>query len=132
MNTDFAGGMFWLNLLRTGIWRSEAMELLLLGTASADGWPSAYCDCDICEYARRTGGPNLRMRSGALIDDDLKIDHSPDTIVHMQRARRSLAKVRSIFYTHEHPDHMFAIELKRTVNIAKHLLPQPPIAIYGN
>jgi phosphoribosyl 1,2-cyclic phosphate phosphodiesterase len=107
------------------------MELLLLGTAAADGWPAAYCDCPVCEHARRTRGPNLRMRSGALIDDDLKIDHSPDTIVHMMQAGRSLAKVRTILFTHEHPDHLTAAELKRTVNVAKGQ-PDHPIALYGN
>jgi phosphoribosyl 1,2-cyclic phosphate phosphodiesterase len=107
------------------------MDLLLLGTAAADGWPAAYCDCPVCEHARRTRGPNLRMRSGALIDDDLKIDHSPDTIVHMQQAGRSLAKVRTILFTHEHPDHLTAQELKRTVNVAKGQ-PDHPIALYGN
>ncbi|MBA2481148.1 MAG: hypothetical protein H0V44_10840 [Planctomycetes bacterium] len=79
------------------------MDLHLLGTAAAEGWPAAYCDCPVCELARELGGPNIRMRTGALIDDDLKIDHSPDTIVHMQRARRSLAKVRAIVMTHEAP-----------------------------
>jgi phosphoribosyl 1,2-cyclic phosphate phosphodiesterase len=108
------------------------MKLLLLGTASAEGWPAAYCDCPVCQLARKNGGHDLRMRSGALIDDDLKIDHSPDTIVHMQHARRSLAKVRSIIFTHEHADHLFATELKRTVDLAKNLPPQPPIAIYAN
>lgn len=107
------------------------MKMLLLGTAAADGWPGAYCDCPVCEYARQTGGPNLRSRSGALIDDDLKIDHSPDTVVHMQHAGRSMAKVRSIVFTHEHPDHLFAIELKRTMNVAK-TAPQHPIQIYAN
>lgn len=106
------------------------MQLHLLGTASADGWPAAYCDCEVCEYARRAGGPNLRSRTGALIDDDLKIDHSPDTVLHAHQ--RSLAKVRSIVFTHEHPDHLFAVELKRTMNLARHLPPQPPIAVYGN
>lgn len=106
------------------------MNLHLFGTAAADGWPAAYCDCDVCEYARRVGGPNLRSRTGALIDDDLKIDHSADTVVHAQQ--RSLAKVRTIVFTHEHADHLFTTELKRTTNLARHLPPQPPIAVYGN
>jgi len=108
------------------------MKLLLLGTAAAEGWPAAYCDCPVCSHARTTGGKNLRSRSGALIDDDLKIDHSPDTILHMQQARRSLAKVRSIVFTHEHADHLFATELKRTTNLPRDLPPQPNIAIYAN
>ncbi len=107
------------------------MHLLLLGTAAADGWPAAYCDCPVCEHARRTRGPNIRMRSGALIDDDLKIDHSPDTVVHMMQAGRSLANVRTILFTHEHPDHLNAAELKRTINVAKGQ-PDHPIALYGN
>src|SRR5687767_629086 len=107
------------------------MNLLLLGTAAADGWPAAYCDCPVCDNARRTRGPNLRMRSGPLIDDDLKIDHSPDTVVHMTRAAPSPARLRTILLTHEHPDHLFASELKRTVNVAKGQ-PDHPIALYGN
>jgi phosphoribosyl 1,2-cyclic phosphate phosphodiesterase len=121
------------SIAHAGAWRYIARRNVhLLGTASADGWPAAYCDCDVCEFARAAGGPNIRSRTGALIDDDLKIDHSPDTVVHMQMHRRSMAKVRSIVFTHEHPDHLFAIELKRTMNLARHLPPQPPIAVYGN
>jgi phosphoribosyl 1,2-cyclic phosphate phosphodiesterase len=108
------------------------MDVHLLGTAAAEGWPAAYCDCPVCELARKLGGPNIRMRTGALVDDDLKIDHSPDTVVHMQRARRSLAKVRTIIMTHEHPDHLFASELKRTVNLGQDVARQPPIAVYAN
>ena len=114
--------------------RSVSMEIVLLGTAAAEGWPAAYCDCAVCELARQRGGKNIRMRSGALIDGDLKIDHSPDTVAHMMRLGpgRSLAKVRTILITHEHPDHLFANELKRTVNLPRDMPPQPAIAIYGN
>ena len=79
------------------------MQLLLLGSAAAEGWPAPFCECVACERARRLGGTNLRTRSGALIDDDVKIDFSPDTVTQLQRQRRSIRSVRTIVFTHEHP-----------------------------
>lgn len=108
------------------------MDLLLLGTAAADAWPSAYCDCDMCTEARRRGGPNIRSRSGALLDDDFKIDHGPDTMMQMQRQRRSLGRVKTILYTHDHPDHLYPIELKRASPPNTTTRPPEPIAVYGN
>ncbi|MCL2641632.1 MAG: MBL fold metallo-hydrolase [Phycisphaerales bacterium] len=110
------------------------MEVVILGTAAAEGWPAAYCDCAVCEAARRCGGKDLRMRSGVLIDGDLKIDHGPDTVVHMMRLGegRSMTKVRTVLVTHEHPDHLFASELKRTTNLPRDWPPQPEVAVYGN
>ncbi len=107
------------------------MEILLLGTAAAEGIPAAYCDCPICGEARRRGGPDIRTRSGALIDDDLKIDHGPDTIVHMQNARRSLANVGAILITHNHPDHLYAVDLKRAYPPSTNTRPETPLPIYG-
>jgi phosphoribosyl 1,2-cyclic phosphate phosphodiesterase len=108
------------------------MELVLLGTAAAEAWPAPYCDCDVCSEARRRGGPNLRSRSGALIDDVLKIDHNTDTALHMHRVGRSLAKVRTILFTHQHPDHLYAIDLKRASPPYSKTRSQEPIAVYGN
>jgi phosphoribosyl 1,2-cyclic phosphate phosphodiesterase len=108
------------------------MELVILGTAAADGWPAMYCDCAACAEARRRGGPNLRTRSGALVDDDLKIDHNTDTLVHMQRLGRSLARVKTILFTHQHPDHLYATDLKRNAPPNTSTRPQEPIAVYGN
>jgi phosphoribosyl 1,2-cyclic phosphate phosphodiesterase len=108
------------------------MKVILLGTAAADGWPAAYCDCEVCEFARAEGGKNLRMRTGALIDGDLKIDHSPDSIAHTHRVPGGYAKVRTILFTHEHPDHLFTNELKRTTNVARDRADGPAIAVYGN
>ena len=108
------------------------MELLLLGTSAAEGWPAPVCDCEGCTAARRLGGKNVRSRSGALIDDDLKIDFSPDTVSQLQRLGRSLRSVRTILFTHEHSDHLDAAELHwflppYTVTPLKHTL-----HLYGN
>jgi len=108
------------------------MELLLLGTAAAEGWPAPFCTCAACEEARRRGGPNLRARSGALIDDDLKIDFSADTVLHMQRANRHLAAVRTILFTHQHSDHIVPGELQWASAPFTNTPPDAPIAVYGN
>ena len=108
------------------------MKLLLLGTAAAEGWPAPFCDCDACSEARRRGGPNLRSRSGALVDDALKIDYNADTVLHMQRAGRSLAKVRTLLFTHQHSDHIIPPELQWASGVFTRTPPPEPIAVYGN
>jgi phosphoribosyl 1,2-cyclic phosphate phosphodiesterase len=108
------------------------MELLLLGTAAAEGWPAPYCLCPYCEEARKRGGANLRSRSGALIDDDLKIDHNADTVLQMQRTGRSLAKVRTLLFTHQHSDHIVPLELQWASRPFTATPPAEPIAVYGN
>ena len=53
----------------------------------------------------------MRTRSGALIDDDLKIDLPPDTYMQALRDGVELSKVRSLFITHTHADHYYLHEL---------------------
>ena len=108
------------------------MELLLLGTAAAEGWPAPYCVCSHCEEARRRGGANLRSRSGALLDEDLKIDHNADTVLQMQRSGRSLARVRTLLFTHQHSDHVVPLELNWASRPFTATPPAEPIAVYGN
>jgi phosphoribosyl 1,2-cyclic phosphate phosphodiesterase len=108
------------------------MELLLLGTAAADAYPAPYCDCPSCTEARRRGGPNLRSHSGALIDDDLKVDYGPSTKDHMQKCGRSLSKVRSVIITHQHPDHLYAVDFKRSRPPYTKTPNPDPLVVYGN
>jgi len=108
------------------------MELLLLGTAAAEGWPAPFCECPHCAEARRRGGPNLRSRSGALLDDDFKIDYNADTLLHMQRCGRSLAALRTLVFTHQHADHIAPDELRRAAPPYSQTPPAQPVAVYGN
>jgi adenosylcobinamide kinase / adenosylcobinamide-phosphate guanylyltransferase len=80
-----------------------AVEVTLLGTGAADGWPNAFCGCASCAVARNSG--EIRSQSSALVDDVLLLDCGPETPRQAVRAGRSLARVRSILVTHAHPDH---------------------------
>lgn len=81
------------------------MQLTFLGTASAESYPSSFCRCDNCERARALGGPSLRRRSAALVDDDLLIDLGPDVAAATAGQGRSLTGVRHCLQTHAHMDH---------------------------
>jgi phosphoribosyl 1,2-cyclic phosphate phosphodiesterase len=82
------------------------MVITFLGTAAAEGYPNAFCRCANCERARALGGPSLRKRSSALINDDLLIDWGPDIMTASFMHGRSLATVRYCLQTHAHADHL--------------------------
>jgi phosphoribosyl 1,2-cyclic phosphate phosphodiesterase len=87
------------------------MELTFLGTSAANAYPEAFCRCENCDRARLLGGPSLRRRSAALINDDLLLDLGPDVQTACQALGRSLACVRYCLQTHPHADHLGASHL---------------------
>ena len=82
------------------------MKLTFLGTSASEGFPNAFCDCDNCTAARQAGGPSLRKRSSALINQDLLIDLGPDLMAAAQQHGVSLAQLNYCLQTHEHEDHL--------------------------
>lgn len=82
------------------------MRLTFLGTAAANGYPEAFCRCGNCERARALGGPSLRKRSAAIVNDDLLIDLGPDIATASAMHGRPLAGVRHCLQTHAHADHL--------------------------
>jgi phosphoribosyl 1,2-cyclic phosphate phosphodiesterase len=82
------------------------MLFTFLGTAAANAYPEAFCQCDNCERARALGGPSLRKRSAALINDDLLIDLGPDIMTSAFLHGCPLTKVRYCLQTHAHADHL--------------------------
>ncbi len=82
------------------------MRFTFLGTSAANAYPQAFCKCANCEEARRRGGPSLRKRTAALINDDLLIDFGPDIMSASQMHRISLTNVRFCLQTHFHADHL--------------------------
>ncbi|WP_165358428.1 MBL fold metallo-hydrolase [Haloactinopolyspora alba] len=75
------------------------MEILLLGTGAGDGWPNPWCRCRSCDWARATPGA-ARGQTSVLIDRTLLIDTGS-----ARRAAVPLDDVRTVLFTHAHPDH---------------------------
>ena len=109
------------------------MKLMYLGTAAAEGIPAVFCPCKACEYARKVRGKEIRTRSGAMVDDRIKIDFPPDA--YMQGLLRGLnyADLHHILITHTHRDHFCPPEFD---NCRKPFAQKPegaqPITVYGN
>ena len=82
------------------------MQIAFLGTAAANAYPEAFCNCENCQKARLVGGKSLRKRSAALINDDLLIDLGPDIMAASQTHKVSLTNVRYCLQTHPHADHL--------------------------
>lgn len=82
------------------------MIITFLGTAAANAYPEAFCRCSNCERARALGGPSLRKRSSALINDDLLLDLGPDIMTAASMHGRPLTGVRYCLQTHAHADHL--------------------------
>lgn len=90
---------------------TNTFSLTFLGTGAANAFPEAFCHCNNCVRARALGGPSLRKRSSALINDDLLIDLGPDVMTACQIHGRSLINVRYCLQTHPHSDHLDATHL---------------------
>ncbi|MGF1645458.1 MAG: bifunctional adenosylcobinamide kinase/adenosylcobinamide-phosphate guanylyltransferase [Kineosporiaceae bacterium] len=77
------------------------MELTLLGTGSADGWPNPFCDCRSCDEQRVLP----RASTSVLVDGTVLLDCGPETPRQALRAGRSLSGLRVVWVGHAHPDH---------------------------
>jgi len=82
-----------------------AMRLTFLGTAAAQGYPDPFCACANCERARSLGGPSIRRRAAAIVNDDLLLDFGPDLIGSSAALAIPLTNVRHVLVTHFHSDH---------------------------
>jgi phosphoribosyl 1,2-cyclic phosphate phosphodiesterase len=88
------------------------MEVKLLGTGSAEGWPGLFCPCDVCKRSREVGGKNFRTRTSALLDGVVKIDLPPDTLQHLHLRGLDMTSLEFLVFTHAHDDHLASQELQ--------------------
>ena len=80
------------------------MEVLLLGTGAADGWPSPFCGCRSCTAMREER--RTRLPSAALLDGRILVDAGPTVPGAAARLGRSLRDVHHVLVTHAHHDHL--------------------------
>ncbi len=88
-----------------------------MGTGDASGFPHPFCNCKNCVEARRVKGKSFRLRSHALINDELLIDLSPDLLVSSYLREKPLHDIKYVVQTHPHMDHLepahFVMRTKR-------------------
>jgi len=79
------------------------MDLTVLGTGAADGWPNPFCACASCTSERAAG--RLRGQTSVLVDGILLLDCGPETPRAAERTGTDLTGLRHVLITHQHPDH---------------------------
>lgn len=108
------------------------MKIRYWGTAAAEGVPGVFCGCEVCKYARKNGGKNIRTRSQVMLDDKLLIDFNSDTYIHAIKYGFDLSKLSDVLITHVHFDHYYPVEfLNRKVGFAKDL-PVKTLTVHGS
>ena len=79
------------------------MQVRILGSGAADGWPNPWCACVSCTAARAQGV--LRGQTSVLVDGAVLIDFGADGLRAAARQGVSLNQVGLVLVTHRHADH---------------------------
>lgn len=82
------------------------MEIQYLGTSASECVPAVFCECDMCNEARRRGGRDLRTRACTIIDGKVMMDFGPEIYVQSVRFGVHLSEMRYLLITHPHGDHL--------------------------
>lgn len=89
------------------------MRVFFLGTGAAEGFPALFSRTPINQEALRRGGKNLRLRSGILLDETLRVDLCPDALAQVHKyPERDLTAIQNLLFTHTHDDHFAVRELQ--------------------
>ena len=79
------------------------MNMRFLGTGAAELYPNPYCDCEVCERARRA--KEIRLRSAFLLNEHNMVDFGVDVLAASALYDIPLYAIENVFITHTHPDH---------------------------
>ena len=117
-------------LLAAGVAAAPPSELLVLGSGASEGMPSQYCVCGFCRRARTEGGRNYRFRTAFQLGETIRIDWGPDAVAQAFRFRLEPWKLRHVFITHSHEDHLFPMDF--WVRGVSQLPEESWVTVYGN
>jgi phosphoribosyl 1,2-cyclic phosphate phosphodiesterase len=107
------------------------MRVQLLGTGGAEGVPAGFRRSRVGDSALEHGGKDLRTRSAAVVDIDLKIDFGPETFIQAARCGVDPRDWTGIVFTHSHDDHLARNELQYALfPFTDHEF--APFTVYGN
>ena len=107
------------------------MQLKFMGTAASEGIPNPFCNCAVCEEARRTGGKNVRTRASAVVDNVLQLDLSPEWSEQLSREKSDARSLHTVLFTHTHPDHFNVGEfVSRCAGFGYNI--DYPLYVFGN
>ena len=76
-----------------------------LGTGAAEGIPAPFCRCPNCEYARKVGGRETRLRTCFRLTDSIMIDLGADAVVQAMKYG-DMSGINHVLVTHTHDDHL--------------------------
>ncbi|MBR5312020.1 MAG: hypothetical protein IKU40_03955 [Clostridia bacterium] len=109
------------------------MKITYIGTAASEGLPALFCQCAICDAARKNMGKEFRGRAGICVNDKLLVDFPPDIYHGAAKAGVDLSQVEDIVVTHSHEDHFTPYELstRREPVYCKRTQPGK-LHVYGN
>lgn len=109
------------------------MLLDFVGTGGAEGIPSGFCSCPVCQNARKNKGRNIRLRSSICINKEVLVDYSPDIHTADFLGYVDLTAVRTVLLTHSHADHCDMQELiyRAQPNFCD-VKEEYTLAVYGN
>ena len=108
------------------------MKITYLGTAASEGLPAPFCDCPVCQKARKEKGKSVRTRSQALVDQSLLLDFPADTYFHCLEHDVDLLQVTDLLVTHSHSDHWYPGDLFTTVEPYGHHREDYLLTLHGN
>ncbi len=100
------------------------MEVRLLGTGSADGWPSAFCRCDSCLAMRAANV--FRTPTSVLVDGRVWLDPGPEAARQALRFGADLVDVDTVLVGHAHSDHLDPAFL-----LHRSWVSERPLTVYG-
>lgn len=108
------------------------MKIKYLGTGAAERIPALFCQCDVCDEARRIGGKEIRTQTQTLIDGgQLLIDFPADSYLHLLTHGLNFNNIKHLLITHWHGDHFYAEDLAyRMTPYANNL--EDGLTVYGS